>query len=58
MKLNWRFWQSNKARREERAVEESRMSPHERDLDREDIVARRSDQAVNQFYDDVEKLEP
>jgi len=58
MGLNWRFWQTNKARREERAVEESRMTPHERDVDREDITARKDDAFVNQIYDDVEKLEP
>ena len=49
MRWNWRFWQSDNDRLTEKAVEESRMTPYERDIDQEDYEARKDDNFVEQF---------
>jgi hypothetical protein len=50
MRFNWRFWQSDKDRLTERAVEEdeNRLTPLERDLDQEDFEGKKEDLLLQQ----------
>jgi hypothetical protein len=57
MRWNWRFWQSDKDRLTEKAVEETRMTPYERDVDQEDYEARKEDLQLQRDFAGSEALD-
>jgi hypothetical protein len=57
MRWNWRFWQSDKDRLTEKAVEETRMTPYERDVDQEDYEARKEDLQLQRDFAGSESLD-
>ena len=57
MRFNWRFWQSDKDRLTEKAIEESRMTPYERDVDQEDYEGRKEDLQLQRDYAGSEALD-